>query len=207
MLIKTLTVISVLTAAAISTLHAMEIEARQGQAELEIVPRASWGAKPPNTALMKRQTPRAIVIHHTSSRQQTKLTLEQKLRGLQGFSQAPGTVGRKIKPAWGDVPYHFYIDAVGRIGEGRPLAYAGDTNTEYDPKDKIQIVIEGNFEVEQPREEQVQALQKLLAHLARQYAIRVEGVASHNDYAATDCPGKNLKRLLPELVKAAVAGN
>lgn len=179
-------------------------EVRQGREEPEIVPRSSWGAKPANISLMTKQVPRGIIIHHTSSRQQPKLILEQKLRGLQSFSQAPGHVGRKDKPAWGDVPYHYYIDVTGRIGEGRDINYAGDTNTAYDPRDKVQIVVEGNFEIEQPSPEQLQSLQRLLKWLTAKYSIRTENIKSHNDYAQTDCPGKNLKALLPGMMKELV---
>src|SRR5262245_330084 len=124
---------------------ALSASAQEGGAP-DIVRRPAWGAKPANTEMMKPQTPHEIVIHHTSVRQQPKLTLEQKLRGLQSFSQTPGTVNARPKPAWGDVPYHFYIDLAGRIGEGRDLNYAGDTNTKYSTANRIQIVLEGHFD-------------------------------------------------------------
>lgn len=167
----------------------------------EIVSRQTWGAGPPDLSLMTKQAPHGVVIHHTSVRQQPKRTLEQKLRGLQQFSQTPGQVGRKRKPAWGDVPYHYYIDAAGRIGEGRDIGYAGDTNTAYDPQDKVQIAAEGDFETEQPTAAQLQALRRLLAWLVEKYAIRPETITSHNDFAQTDCPGKNLKSVLPAIIR------
>src|SRR5262245_39408340 len=86
-----------------------------------IVARAQWGAKAADTSLMKKQTPREIIIHHTSVRQQPKLSLEKKLQGLQTFSQKPGSVAGHSKPVWGDIPYHYYIDVSGRIGEARDV--------------------------------------------------------------------------------------
>lgn len=167
--------------------------------EPEIVPRSAWGAKPARKDLMTPQTPHAIVIHHTSTRRQPKLNLEQKLRGLQSFSQAPGRVNDKPKPAWGDVPYHFYVDAAGRIGEGRDISYAGDSNTKYNTADRIQIVVEGNFEQEQPTQEQLRALDQLVIWLAAKYRVPPSGISGHNDLAPTDCPGRNLKDYLPQL--------
>lgn len=175
----------------------------------DIVQREEWGAKPANTALMKPQVPREIVIHHTSVRQQPKLTLAQKLRGLQSFSQTPGTVNGRPKPAWGDVPYHFYIDLTGRIGEGRDINYAGDTNTKYSTANRIQIVLEGHFDREEPSPAQLQSLDKLVLWLAAQYRVPPTKISGHNDHVPTDCPGRNLKSYLPQLqskVKASSTG-
>jgi hypothetical protein len=164
-----------------------------------IVPRSAWGAKPPNTEMMKKQTPREIVIHHTSVRQQPKISLERKLRGLQSFSQRPGTVNGRPKVAWGDMPYHFYIDAAGRIGEGRDVGYAGDSNTKYNTADRIQIVVEGHFDKEEPATTQLAALDQLVVWLARKYRVPAGKVTGHDDHTSTDCPGRHLKSYLPML--------
>jgi hypothetical protein len=171
-----------------------------------ILSRQAWSARPANKALMKPQTPKAIVIHHTGERQQPKLTLETKLKGLEEFSRRPGKVGAKTKPEWGDLPYHFYIDASGRMGEGRSLAFAGDTNTGYDTSDKIQIVVEGEFDHEQPKTEQLAALRALVVWLAARHAIAPERITNHDENAQTDCPGAHLKPFLTELRRAARAG-
>lgn len=164
-----------------------------------VVPRSAWGAKPANTEMMKPQTPREIVIHHTSVKQQPKLSLERKLRGLQGFSQNPGTVNGRPKVAWGDMPYHFYIDSAGRIGEGRDVGYAGDTNTKYSTANRIQIVLEGHFDKEEPSPVQLQSLDHLVVWLARKYHVPAGKISGHNDHVSTDCPGKHLKSYLPAL--------
>jgi hypothetical protein len=187
-------IIGAVLAIAVTPLNAQDKPERP-----EIVPRAAWGAKPANGALMSKQSPHAIVVHHTSSRRQPKLSLEKKLQGLQNFSQSPGKVGSRDKPAWGDLPYHFYIDVSGRIGEGRDLSFSGDTNTDYDAGDKIQIVVEGNFEREEPSAGQRESLTRLVVWLAAEHGIAADKIDGHNDFAATDCPGKTLKAMLPEL--------
>jgi hypothetical protein len=158
-----------------------------------ITSRAEWGAKAAIIASMKEQTPREIIIHHTGVRQQPKKTLAQKLRGLQGYSQ--------IEKGWGDVPYHFYIGVSGGIGEARSVKYAGDTNTRYDVQDRIQIVVEGHFDEEKPAEAQLAALEQLLAWLSAEYDIPASRISSHNDHASTDCPGKYLKPLIPDMLR------
>jgi hypothetical protein len=171
----------------------------------EIVPRAAWGAKPADAALMQAHTPREIVIHHTAERQRPGQTLAQKLQRLQSFSRAAGSVEGRPKPAWGDVPYHFYIDVAGRIGEGRDIGYAGDTNTQYSTADRIQIVVEGRFDAEQPSAAQLRALDRLVLWLADKYRIPAAQISGHNDhFPASLCPGQHLKAYLPAL-RAKVA--
>ena len=133
-----------------------------GITEPQIVPRGAWGALPPNAELMQEQKPAEIIIHHTAERQQPKLSLEVKLRGLQGFAMKPGKVGLLPKPAWGDVPYHYYIDVSGRIGEGRDPGFAGDGVTNFENDDRIQIAIEGDFEREEPSKAEIESLTKLV---------------------------------------------
>jgi hypothetical protein len=173
--------------------------------EPEIVPRAAWGALPPNADMMTEQKPSEIIIHHTGERQQPKISLETKLRGLQGFAMTPGKVGVLSKPAWGDVPYHYYIDVSGRIGEGRDLGFQGDGVTNFDNEDRIQIVVEGDFEREEPSKAELQSLTKLVVWLALRYAVAPESISGHGDHDQTDCPGRNLKPFLEELRKAVRA--
>jgi hypothetical protein len=173
------------------------------QTQPMIVSRADWKAAPPLKDLMRPQKPAEIVIHHTGVAQKPAIPLERKLKGLQEFSQRPGTVGMHTKPAWGDVPYHFYIDVHGRIGQGRDINFAGDTNTSYDTANRIQIVVEGNFEVDHPSSEQLSALRQLVLWLAAKYKIDPKLITAHNDHAETDCPGKFLKPYVALLRTAA----
>jgi N-acetylmuramoyl-L-alanine amidase len=160
-----------------------------------IVTRQQWKARPPKLARMKKQVPREIIIHHTSVRQQPRLALETKLRGLQGFSQN--------KKRWGDSPYHYYIGVSGRIGEARDASYAGDTNTSYSVADRIQVVVEGHFDSEQPNAQQLASLHQLIAWLTATHNIPAANISGHNDHVSTDCPGRNLKKLLSQIRRSA----
>ncbi len=179
--------------------------AAQGVQPPQIVPRSGWRAKPADKALMKPHTPREIVIHHTSEPQRPAQTLARKLQRLQRFSRAEGSVEKRPKPAWGDVPYHYYIDAAGRIAEGRDINYEGDTNTLYSTAGRIQIVLEGHFDNEQPSAAQVKSLDRLVIWLAATYRVSATRISGHNDHVpSSDCPGRNLKSYLPRL-RAKVA--
>jgi hypothetical protein len=173
--------------------------------EPEIISRQAWGALPAKPELMQEQKPAEIILHHTGARQQPNVGLDVKLRGLQGFSMTAGRVGLLSKPAWGDVLYHYYIDVLGKIGEGRDVNFAGDSATDFDNDDRIQIVLEGDFEHEQPAKAQLDTLMKLVTWLALKYGVPAENISGHGDHEATDCPGRNLRPFLEDLKKAVQA--
>jgi hypothetical protein len=153
---------------------------------------------------MKEQQPSGIIIHNTGVRQNPQVSLESKMRNLQSFSQLPGQVTPRLaKPAWPDVPYHYYIDGSGRIAEGRDVHFAGDTNTKYDPVGYIQLVIEGEFETESPTSKQLPAFGDLLASLMLLWNLPIGRISVHKDHAATDCPGRNFMAVLPSLLAGA----
>jgi N-acetyl-anhydromuramyl-L-alanine amidase AmpD len=166
-----------------------------------ILHRDEWGAKPP-VGEGKKHKIEFITIHHTAVKQRIDLSLEAKLKNLQAFSQRDDKLASgKAKPAWFDIPYHYYISVDGRIGEGRPIEFAGDTNTEYDPAGHALIVLEGSFGSEEPTASQIDSLKKMVAWLSKTYKIKGEKIGGHRDYAETGCPGANLEKLLPELRK------
>ena len=172
---------------------------------VEYLSRAEWGARAP-VAAMERQRPARITIHHTASPQAPARTLAQKLRGLQGFSQAPGALASGgTKPAWPDIPYHYYVAVDGSVGEGREVGYVGDSNTAYDPRGHVLIVVEGNFETEHPTPAQWEALVRLTAAVAARWRIDPATIDGHRDFAQTLCPGKNLEARLPRLRTAVAA--
>lgn len=173
--------------------------------DVEFVSRVEWGARPP-VLPMQAHTLTRLTIHHTGTNQNFNRTVTDKLRGLQLFSQRDDSLasGRR-KPAWPDVPYHFYVGVDGVVGEGRDWRYAGDTNTEYDPAGHLLVVVEGNFQTDTLTTAQRRTLDVIVPALARRFGIPADRLASHRDYAQTECPGANLYAELPryrELIRA-----
>jgi N-acetylmuramoyl-L-alanine amidase len=149
---------------------------------------------------MRPHRPIGIIIHHTAVKQNPRIPVERKMQGLQAFSQRPGQVTKTLrKPAWPDVPYHFYVAVSGRIAEGRDARFAGDTNTNYDPAGYLQVVVEGEFGKDTPSAEQLASLRKLLATLMVGWNLPIKALTTHKDHASTDCPGRNFMTAWPQL--------
>lgn len=172
-----------------------------------IVSRAEWKAKPPVLEMIT-QAPSRILIHHTASKKQPGSSLLKKMTNLQHFSQTKQKLADgRTKMPWADIPYHFYIAADGQIAEGRTITAVGDTNTGYDPAGYIQIVVEGNFEIETPSKTQLASLENLLRAMMERYDMKASAISFHQGVAQTACPGKNLIAALPGIMKTLGEGD
>lgn len=107
----------------------------------------------------------------------------------------------KIRSAWPDVPYHYYVATDGSVGEGRDWRYVGDTNTNYDTAGHLLVVVEGNFTLEDVSVEQRRTLEVIIPVLAHHFHIPPDKIGAHKDFAATQCPGKKLLFEIPRLQK------
>jgi hypothetical protein len=167
--------------------------AAQSLADVEksIVPVAAWGGTAADPALAHRQTITHITLHHQGEPFKPGTDPQQYLRKLQTWS--------RVTKHWLDIPYHYIIDLDGNIYEGRKIDYAGDTNTEYDPTGHALIEVVGNFEEVEPNQQQLDAVVRLMAMLARKYAVPLDHIASHRDFSTqTVCPGANLYRYVQD---------
>jgi hypothetical protein len=144
---------------------------------------STWGGTPPVAAAMQRI--QRITLHHQGERWEAGKDVEAYLRRLQQWS--------RLSKRWADIPYHYVIAPDGRIYAARPLALAGDTNTDYQPQGHALVMVLGNFEEVQPNERQLQAVVDLMAGLAGQHGLGADAIASHRDFSSqTVCPGRHL---------------
>ncbi len=140
--------------------------------EVRFVSRADWGAHAP-VLPMTQHVPTRITIHHTGTAQSFTRTIEQKMQSLQMFSQRDDSLASgKKKPAWADVPYHYYVAVDGSVAEGREWNYVGDTNTEYNPAGHLLVVVEGSFDTDTLTTAQRRTLDLLIPALARHFPRR-----------------------------------
>jgi hypothetical protein len=198
-----------------------------GAEGVDILPRDRWGAQPAierrtptitvvesgrkrvaaENVMPRREKARYLTVHHTG-RLASSRPLQQNLASFQRqmfdyhIDYGPG---RSKRIYLGDIPYHYFIDKEGRIGEGRELKYAAYSNTVYETpiEQHITVVLDGNFQIVWPTKAQIASLTDLLTHLAREHSIPTSRILVHSDLAQTLCPGQNLVQQIPA-VKAAL---
>ena len=126
----------------------------------------------------------SLVIHHAA--------LE--------FDHGPQAIQRlhMLGRGFADVGYHYLIDGLGQLYEGRPIgvrgAHVGGHNT-----GAVGICLLGNFEEVDPLVAQINTTRLLAGYLRDSY--RLTHLAGHRDYQpdVTVCPGKTMWPLLPDL--------
>jgi hypothetical protein len=157
------------------------------QADPPIVGRAAWGAAA-SAGGYRDHEPTRVTVHHTAVRWSGGDT-SAHIRQIQAFHQ-----GRER--GWVDIAYHYLLDRDGTVYEGRPVTAVPDTATSYDPTGHLTICLLGDFELQQPADAQLDALVDLSAWLLRRYGLAPSVLGSHQDYAATLCPGRPVYALI-----------
>ena len=160
------------------------------------VARDAWDARPPRPGMRPHQIDR-ITLHHTGPPAWYGAPpASAYLRAIQAFHMGP-------ERRWPDIAYHLLIDLDGAVWEGRSLAVAGDTATDYDPAGHALIAVLGDYSVQQPNAEQRDAIVGTVRWLMDTYGVAADTLHGHRDYAATACPGDSLAILLDEIRRHA----
>lgn len=128
-----------------------------------------------------------IVIHHSASpgrvwnsKGQRKICVEDIKRW-------------HIAQKFGDIGYHFIIDAEGLIYPGKNIEKMGaHCRPNKRNHTSIGLCIVGNFEYDSPTEVQISSLIMLVKYLKVKYQIKNEMIELHRNVkgAHTLCPGK-----------------
>jgi N-acetylmuramoyl-L-alanine amidase len=172
---------------------------------LTLISRSAWGALPPNLdardehglfdpltnpgGWLEYPGPlasilRTVVIHHSA------LDLSFGPLKIQALHQN--------QKGFADVGYHYLIDDIGKIYEGRDIhirgAHTGGFNT-----GTIGLVLLGNFETLPVPPLQLATAIRLVLALTQDYGLT--HLAGHRDFQPdeTVCPGENLEPLLPTI--------
>jgi hypothetical protein len=168
----------------------------------EIIPRATWGARP----VAGRETepigkPKMITLHHTADPKPPASDYGSTMARMRAYQNAHQ--GRN----WADIGYHYVIDKEGRIVEGRPLnlkgAHAGSSAAN---ERNIGVAMIGNFQSGEPTRRQYDALVSLVAWLCAEYDIGASKIYTHHEIkdwpgvsGATNCPGKKFDPYMARL--------
>ncbi|MEI7764130.1 MAG: peptidoglycan recognition family protein [Comamonadaceae bacterium] len=154
----------------------------------------TWGGNSTPAALTPQRITH-ITVHHQGELWDPESDVAAYLVRLQKWSRA--TKG------WIDIPYHYIIAPDGLIYAARPWEISGDTQTEYDPRGHLLVMLLGNFEIQYPTPKQWDSTVGLIAQLQRRFGLEANQIGTHRDYSTqTVCPGAHLFERFQELKEA-----
>jgi hypothetical protein len=136
--------------------------------------------------LLVRPKTDTIVVHHV---------------GIPDGDTSAAAIHRAhLHNGWAGIGYQYVIRKDGTIERGRPLATVG-AHAYGQNYHTVGICVTGNFEKETPTKAQVASLENLLTSLCTIYKIQpgATTIVGHRDENDTDCPGRNLYKMLPEI--------
>lgn len=152
-----------------------------------VIARSRWAKGSPALSLLNPMRPiQYITVHHegnTPFYAADEMTTMARLESIR-------TAHRNQN--WGDIGYHFAIDRAGRIYQCRALSYQGAHVKDHN-EGNLGIVNLGNFDEQTPSEAQLRALRGFLVTLQSQYRVPVSRIRTHQEWAATACPGRSMQ--------------
>lgn len=162
--------------------------ARSLRSAVPVVAREAWG-EDPGTGFRQHRLDR-ITIHHTAAEANADTS---------GAERARSHLRRHRSLGWRDIAYHHLVDRKGVIYEGRPLDAVGDTATGYDPAGHYLLCLEGDFDTQEPSDQQLDALVRLVAAVADAFGLDPATIKGHGDHARTTCPGAAVTARLDDI--------
>jgi len=158
-----------------------------------LVSRAAWGATPPKTTELTRHRGAYswITVHH-SALPGGDGSLSQSIEAVKRIQR-----DHVVNRGYGDIGYHYLIDAAGRVFEGRSMDWQGAhsgtaaSGRNNNPKN-VGICLLGDFEVTSPSAAALATLDRMVAELRGYYRLPASAVKPHSYWKDTLCPGRNM---------------
>jgi len=163
---------------------------------LKLIRRADWQSADPKEPYTIHE-PKAITIHHTAGKLTT--SLEDSISEIQFIQDY-----HQNAKGWNDIGYHFLVDSLGNIFEGRPIKVVG-AHVYMHNTNNIGISVMGNYHPpknDQPSDKAINAIISIASYVANTYSVDKSSFYAHRDLGQTDCPGDILYSKIPEIKKA-----
>ena len=155
---------------------------------LRTVSRSQWAkGSPIQSRLNKMGTVNRITVHHEGWKNVYFTDAASTAKRLDSIRRS-----HLQRLRAGDIGYHFVIDRSGRLWEGRSLGYQG-AHVSKQNQNNLGFMVLGNFNQQQPSQQQLASLNKALTHFMRRYRVPTSRVYTHREIGSTTCPGKYLQ--------------
>jgi N-acetylmuramoyl-L-alanine amidase len=156
---------------------------------LTILKRDAWRAASPRVGnLTPTDVPYSrITIHHSAKESDggDELTTTRDVAEVIQKIQTYHVRNR----GWGDIGYHFLVDANGNVWQGRSLDWQGAHASGANNVGNIGICLLGDYRSSAPEPEALAALERLVDALSERHHIARNRVFGHQKFSKTECPG------------------
>lgn len=160
-----------------------------------VIPRSDWARGAPVPRLMDR-----------ADRPYSKITLHHDGMPDPFYSTDRGAASARVERiraahrnrGFGDIGYHYLVDPAGRVWAGRDLSWQGAHVANQNPGN-LGICVMGNYQIQQPNQAQLEAVERFVAAQMSQHRIRLADVKTHQERAPTECPGRSLQPRLTSM--------
>lgn len=165
--------------------------------ELTLIERAEWGEE--EISHPEKIDPMVsvsrITIHHDGMPPLPMKTESQ-------IKSRIVSIRKSHSKKYADIGYHFIIDPLGRVWEGRPIDFQG-AHVQGQNENNVGILFLGNTYEDKPTEAALDGMFRFIRYLRLRFEIDEDQIKTHRELAQTGCPGKFLQE---EIVKARKAG-
>ncbi len=158
-----------------------------------VLARSAWAKGAPDARNLNPMAPvRYITIHHDGMSVFSATSQEAAAQRIELIRQS------HRNKRWGDIGYHFVVDRAGRVWEARPLTYQGAHVSGHN-EGNIGVLALGNFDQQSPTDAQVGGVHAHVSVLMRQFGVPASRVRTHQEWAATACPGRAMQAQVARL--------
>lgn len=102
-----------------------------------------------------------------------------------------------VNNGWADIGYHYIIDPLGNVWEGRPLRFQG-AHVKIANERNLGVLVLGNFMDQRPTPLATTALDRFVAAQMRAHRVSLWSVHTHQELSPTACPGVHLQHYMDE---------
>ncbi len=156
--------------------------------KLRLIPRTAWTRQQPNISDTNPMNGiQTITVHHDGMSPEIIRSQADAAARLELIRSS-----HVDSRGWADIGYHLIVDPQGRIWQGRPMNLQGAHVKDHNPHN-LGVLVMGNFEEQHPTPQALATLDQLLANQAAVHRVPFGSIRTHQEWASTACPGRNLQ--------------
>lgn len=156
--------------------------------KLRLIPRTAWTRQSPNLSDTNPMNGiQTITVHHDGMSPEIIRSQAEAASRLELIRSS-----HVDSRGWADIGYHLIVDPQGRIWQGRPMNLQGAHVKDNNPHN-LGVLVMGNFEEQHPTREALAMLDQLLANQSVVHRVPLRAIRTHQEWASTACPGRNLQ--------------